>query len=322
MPTTPTIPAAQPRSAERVGVLAGVAAYGLWGVFPLYFHLLAPTSALEILCHRILWSLVVMAIVLSVRRDWTWIPPLVRSPRRLIELAVAAVLIAINWLVYVWAVEEDRVVDAALGYFINPLVTVSLGVVVLGERLRRMQWVAVALGALAVLVISVGYGQVPVVALTLAFSFAGYGFLKKRITLTPSQSLTAETAILTPVAIVVMVFVATGEGTVFANEGLGMSLLLATTGVVTAVPLVLFAASARRIPLTMLGLLQYLTPSLQFLCGVFVFDEHMPPERWAGFALVWIALMCMSADAIRQLRRGTPDESTDEVVAAATPELG
>lgn len=322
MPTTPTLSSAPPRSAERIGVLAGVAAYGLWGVFPIYFHLLAPTSALEILCHRILWSLVVMALVLSVRRDWTWVPPLVRSPRRMVELAVAAVLIAVNWLVYVWAVEEDRVVDAALGYFINPLVTVSLGVVVLGERLRRMQWIAVALGALAVLVISVGYGQVPVVALTLAFSFAGYGFLKKRITLTPSQSLTAETAILTPVAVVVMILVATGDGTVFANEGVGMSLLLATTGVVTAVPLVLFAASARRIPLTMLGLLQYLTPSLQFLCGVFVFDEHMPPERWAGFALVWIALMCMSADAIRQLRRGSRSDGSDEVVAAATPELG
>jgi chloramphenicol-sensitive protein RarD len=311
-----------PHSAERIGVLAGVAAYGLWGVFPIYFHLLAPTGALEILCHRILWSLVVMAIVLAFRRDWSWIGPLARAPRRLVELTAAAALIAVNWLLYVWAVEQDRIVDAALGYFINPLVTVLLGVVVLGERLRRMQWLAVGLGALAVLVISVGYGQVPVVALTLAFSFAGYGFLKKRITLTPSQSLTAETAILTPVAIAVMAFVAADQGTVFANEGWGMSLLLATTGVVTAVPLVLFAAAARRIPLTMLGLLQYLTPSLQFLCGVFVFDEHMPPERWAGFALVWIALMCMSADAVRQLRRGARADDADEAVAAAASDLG
>lgn len=306
-------------------MLAGVAAYGIWGVFPLYFHLLSTASPVEILCHRILWSLLVMLIVLACRRDWAWIRPLLGERRRILELGVAAVLIAVNWLVYVWAVDEGRVVDAALGYFINPLVTVTLGVVVLHERLRRLQWIAVALGALAVVVIAVGYGQFPLVALTLAFSFAGYGFLKKRITLTPVQSLTTETAILAPMAILAMAYLAATGGTVFANQGAALSLLLASTGVVTALPLVLFAASARRIPLTMLGLLQYLTPSLQFLCGVFVFHESMPGERWAGFALVWVALMCMSFDAGRQLRRGaasaTPSQ-VDEVVAAATPELG
>lgn len=312
------------RSEQRIGVLAGVAAYGIWGVFPLYFHLLAPTSPLEILCHRILWSLVVMVAVLTWRRDGAWIRPLLADRRRILELAVAAVLIATNWFVYVWAVEQDRVVDAALGYFINPLVTVTLGVVVLGERLRRLQWIAVGLGTLAVVVIAVGYGQFPTVALTLAFSFAGYGFLKKRITLTPAQSLTVETAVLAPVAVLAMGYLVATDGTVFATEGWGLSVLLATTGVVTAVPLVLFAASARRIPLTMLGLLQYLTPTLQFLCGAFVFDESMPAERWAGFALVWVALMFMSADALRQLRggHGSTPSPTDEALAAATPELG
>ena len=312
-----------PRSEARTGILAGVAAYAIWGTFPIYFHLLAPAGPLEILAHRILWSLVVMLGVVAFRRDWTWIRPLLSERRRLLELALAAVLIATNWLVYVWAVEQDRVVDAALGYFINPLVTVTLGVVVLGERLRRLQWIAVALGALAVVVIALGYGQFPSVALTLAFSFAGYGFLKKRGTLTPVQSLTVETAILAPVAVLAMAYLVATEGTAFATEGWGLSALLATTGIVTAVPLVLFAASARRIPLTMLGLLQYLTPTLQFLCGVFVFHESMPAERWAGFALVWFALMCMSADALRQLRGGTTSPSpVDEAVAAATPELG
>jgi len=320
-----TPPPANGRSEARTGILAGVAAYAIWGTFPIYFHLLEPAGPLEILCHRILWSLVVMLVVVTFRRDWAWIRPLLSERRRLLELAVAAVLIATNWLLYVWAVEQDRVVDAALGYFINPLVTVTLGVVVLGERLRRAQWIAVALGALAVVVIAVGYGQFPTVALTLAFSFAGYGFLKKRITLTPVQSLTGETAILAPFAVVALGYVIATDGTAFATEGWGLSALLATTGIVTALPLVLFAASARRIPLTVLGLLQYLTPSLQFLCGVFVFHESMPAERWAGFALVWIALMFMSADALHQLRSPGPDEppsTVDEVVAAATPELG
>ncbi|MHB1138806.1 MAG: EamA family transporter RarD, partial [Microthrixaceae bacterium] len=212
--------------------------------------------------------------------------------------------------------------DAALGYFINPLVTVMLGVLVLGEQLRRLQWVAVGFGATAVAVITVGYGEVPYISLTLACAFAGYGFLKKRVTLTPAQSLGAETALLAPVAALTMVVLAGGSGLEFGDD-LGLSLLLAATGVVTAVPLVLFAASARRIPLTMLGLLQYLTPTLQFLCGVFVFDESMPAERWAGFALVWVALMCMSFDAVRQLRTGAPQlQESDEAIAAAAPELG
>jgi len=306
---------------HRLGVLAGVAAYGLWGFFPIYFHLLAPTGPLEILCHRILWSLGVMAVVLAWRRDAGWIRPLLHRPRQVAELVLAALLIAVNWLLYVWAVEQDRVVDAALGYFINPLVTVTLAVIFLGERLRGLQWTAVGLGAVAVAVIAVGYGEVPYVALALAFSFAGYGFLKKRVTLTPAQSLAAETAILAPAAAIAMLVVARNGGLAFGGD-VGLSVLLATSGVVTAVPLVLFAASARRIPLTMLGLLQYLTPMLQFLCGVFVFAEPMSAERWVGFALVWAALMCMSVDAVGRLRAGERLQDSDEAVVAATPDLG
>lgn len=305
----------------RLGVITGVAAYGIWGFFPIYFHLLAPTGPVEILCHRILWSLAVMAVVLAWRRDGSWIRPLLRRPRQLAELALAALLIAVNWLLYVWAVEQERVVDAALGYFINPLVTVMLAVVLLGERLRRLQWIAVGLGGVAVAVIAAGYGEVPYVALALAFSFAGYGFLKKRVTLTPAQSLAAETSILAPAAVVAMLVLVRHGGVAFGGD-LGLSLLLATSGVVTAVPLVLFAASARRIPLTMLGLLQYLTPTLQFLCGVFVFGEPMSVERWVGFALVWVALMCMSIDAVGRLRAGERLQDSEEAVVAATPDLG
>ena len=314
--------AGDPARDHRLGVIAGVAAYGLWGFFPIYFHLLAPTSPVEILCHRILWSLAVMAVVLAWRRDGAWIRPLLGRPRQLAELALAALLIAVNWLLYVWAVEQDRVVDAALGYFINPLVTVTLAVVVLGERLRRLQWIAVGLGAVAVAVITVGYGEVPYVALALAVSFAGYGFLKKRVTLAPSQSLTAETAILAPVAAIAMAVMAKhGNGLEFSSDP-AMSALLATSGVVTAVPLVLFAASARRIPLTMLGLLQYLTPTLQFLCGVLIFDEPMSATRWVGFGLVWAALTFMSVDAVGRLRAGERLQDSDEAVVAATPDLG
>ncbi len=305
----------------RIGIAAGIAAYGIWGFFPIYFHLLSPAGPIEILCHRILWSLAVMVAVLAFRRDFSWIRPLWARPRQLAELALAAVLIAVNWLIYVWAVEQDRVVDAALGYFINPLVTVMLAVVLLGERLRRLQWIAVGLGAAAVAVIAVGYGEVPYVALALALSFAGYGFLKKRVTLTPAQSLSAETAILAPAAAFAMIVLARGNGVEFGADP-GLSLLLATSGVVTAVPLVLFAASARRIPLTMVGLLQYLTPTLQFLCGVLVFHEPMSAERWAGFALVWVALMCMSFDAVRGLRSGEHLLDSDEAVVAAAAELG
>lgn len=309
------------RRDQRLGIIAGIAAYGIWGFFPIYFHLLAPAGPVEILCHRILWSLAVMVVVLVWRRDGGWIRPLLRQPRQLAELALAAVLIAVNWLLYVWAVEQNRVVDAALGYFINPLVTVMLAVILLGERLRRLQWIAVGLGAVAVAVIAVGYGEVPYIALALAFSFAGYGFLKKRVALTPVQSLATETAILAPAAAIAMLVLA-GNGDLEFGKDLGLSMLLATTGLVTAVPLVLFAASARRIPLTMLGLLQYLTPTLQFLCAVFIFNEPMPAERWVGFALVWAALMCMSADAVSRLRSGEQLQDSDEAVVAATPDLG
>lgn len=298
----------------RVGVAAGVAAYGLWGSFPLYFRLLEPAGALEVMAHRILWSLVVVGAVLVVRRSRSWIRVAVGDRRTVLDVAAAAALIGVNWLVYVWAVNDGRVVDAALGYFINPLVTVMLGVLVLGERLRRAQWWAVGLGAVSVVVIAVGYGRFPWVSFVLAFSFAGYGFLKRRIPLRPVESLAGETVLLAPVAALALVVVSRnpdgspemfGGGLNFGREGWVVSLLLATAGIATATPLALFATAARRIPLSMLGLLQYLTPAAQFVIGVAVFGEDMPPERFAGFLLIWIALVLLSVDAVRLVRSAT-----------------
>ena len=208
-----------------------------------------------------------------------------------------------------WAVEQGRVLEASLGYFINPLVTVALGVVVLGERLSRLQLVAVGLGAVSVLVLAVAYGSFPFISVTLAFSFAGYGFIKKTVHLGPLHSLTAETAVLVPVATAALVWVGRNEGLKFANDG-RLSVLLAAAGVVTAFPLLLFAASAKRIPLTLLGLLQYITPSMQFIAAVAIFDEEMSPDRWVGFGIIWIALMVLSTDAFRQMRTGPLDVTT------------
>lgn len=299
----PEDPARSPdESGLRHGVLAGVAAYSIWGLFPLYFHRLDEASALEILSHRVVWSLVVTAVPLFITRLRGRRSPMQLTARLVGPLAAAAALIALNWLVYVWAVNHGYVVEAALGYFINPLVTVGLGVVVLREQLRRAQWIAVGFGAAAVAVLTHAYGRPPVISLVLATSFAGYGFFKKQIPLAALESLFAETAILAPVAIGTMAVLYANGTAVFARAGnASMSALLMTAGPVTAVPLVLFARSARRIPLTMLGLLQYLTPVGQFLCGVLVFHERLSPQRWVGFALVWVALVLLGADAFRGL---------------------
>jgi chloramphenicol-sensitive protein RarD len=295
---------------SRSGVALGLAAYLLWGVFPLYFPLLAPAGAVEVLLHRVLWSLVVCAVVLTVlqaRRRSAWAPvlALARSPRTLALLAVAALVIAVNWGVYIYATTTGHVIEASLGYFVNPLVTVALAVLLLGERLRRLQWAAVGVGLLAVVVLTVDYGHPPWIALVLAVSFGTYGLAKKKLGGTGGQglsaltSLTAETVLLAPLALVALVVVeATGRGS-FTADAPWHPLLLASTGVVTAVPLLLFAAAARRVPLTTTGLLQYVTPVLQLALGVLVLGERMPASRWAGFALVWVALVLLTVDMLR-----------------------
>lgn len=304
-PDEPTGRAPGAEREHRIGLLAGVTAYSLWGVFPLVFHQLRDVAAGEVLLHRLLWSFVVVAGVLAFRGDTSWVTVLRhrREDGARARLALAVTLVSVNWLVYVWAVSQENVVEAALGYYINPLITVALGIVVLGERLRRLQLVALAFGAASVAVLTVAYGRVPWVALVLACSFAGYGFIKKAVAVPAMTSLAVETAIALPVAAVGLLVLEGRGDAAFLHGSAGRDLLLLTLGVVTAAPLVLFGTAARRIPLSMLGLLQYLTPTGQLLCGVLVLNEPLPPERLAGFVLVWVALMVLTADALRAARR-------------------
>lgn len=287
----------------RRGFLLGLGAYVLWGLFPLYFRLLDAATPLEVLAERIVWSLAVMVAVLLVRRRWSWIGPLLKQPRQLLMLCVAAVMIATNWGIYIYAVNTGRVVESSLGYFINPLVTVVLGVVVLHEHLRRLQWIAVALGAAAVLVLTVEYGTLPWISLSLAFTFGTYGLLKKTLDMSAVESLSVETAVLAPLAFLYLGWLWRDGEAATQQHGWTIAVLLATTGVVTVVPLLMFGAAATRIPLTWLGLLQYVTPVLQFLIGVVIFGEVMSPARWAGFILVWTALVILAAESLANSRR-------------------
>jgi len=286
------------------GLLHGVGAYALWGLLPLYFTVLEPAGPDEIVAHRALWSLLVCAVLVAVTRSWRAFVAVLRSPRTLGLLALAVVLLATNWLVFVLAVAADQVVDASLGYFVNPLVTVTLAVVVLGERLRRVQQVALACGAAAVLVLTFAYGKVPWIALTLAVSFGLYGLIKSRVgrRVAVVPGFTAETLVLAPVAAGYLAWLAVRGDSTFVGHGAGHAALLALSGLVTTVPLLLFGAAAARLPLSLVGLLQYLTPVLQLLIGVVVLHEEMPPARWWGFALVWLALVVLGVDAARTSR--------------------
>ncbi|MFK0232107.1 EamA family transporter RarD [Streptomyces vinaceus] len=288
---------------QRTGLLYGFGAYGMWGLVPLFWPLLKPSGAIEILAHRMVWSLGVVGILLLAMGRWAWIRDLLRRPRKLGLTALAASVISVNWGLYIWAVNNGAVVEASLGYFINPLVTIAIGVLVLGERLRRAQWAAVAIGVAAVLVLAVGYGRPPWISLVLAFSFATYGLIKKKLNMGGVESLAAETALLFPPALGYLLWLGAQGRSTFASEGLGHASLLAATGLVTAVPLVFFGAAAIRVPLSTLGLLQYLAPVFQFGLGVVYFHEAMPPERWAGFSLVWVALALLTWDALRTARR-------------------
>ncbi len=293
--------ATPPTPVSPRGLLYGLIAYGLWGMFPLYFPLLEPAGAVEILAQRMVWSLIVSSLILTVVRGWRAI---VGMPARVWLLVVAAaVLISVNWGIYIWAVNNGRVVEAALGYFINPLVSVLLGVLLFRERLRMGQWAAVGLGVASVLVLAVAGGAFPWVALTLAMSFGFYGLVKKVIPLTPTASLTAEGLVQFVPAVGYLVAIGVLGTSTFASLGPGHALLMASSGLVTCVPLLAFAAAAQSLPLSVLGLLQYLTPVIQFLIGVFWFGEPMPAYRWVGFALVWLALIVFTADALRQARR-------------------
>ncbi|WUS31154.1 EamA family transporter RarD [Streptomyces sp. NBC_01255] len=304
----------------RAGLLYGIGAYAMWGLVPLFWPLLKPAGAVEILAHRMVWSLLFVGIALLALRRWSWIPELARSPRKLALITVAAAVISVNWGLYIWSVNTGHVVEASLGYFINPLVTIALGVLVLKERLRPAQWAAVGVGFAAVLVLAIGYGQPPWISLTLAFSFAIYGLVKKKLNLGGLESLAAETAVQFLPALGYLVWIGTQGTLAFGSEGAGHAALLAATGIVTAVPLVCFGAAAIRVPLSTLGLLQYLAPTFQFLLGILYFHEAMPPERWAGFSLVWLALTLLTWDALRTARRSRAAMATASAEAVASVE--
>ena len=287
---------------RRPGLAFGLGAYALWGLFPLYFPLLEPAGGLEIVAHRVVWSLAFIALLLTVLRAWRRVRAVVADRRAMLILVGAAVLISGNWLIFVYGVNSGQVVETSLGYFINPLVSVLLGVVVLGERLRTPQWVAVAIAAVGVVVLTLDHGRPPWIALSLAATFGLYGLLKKLVRVEAAPGLFLETAIVVVPALVVLgVLHGQGEGTA-GNAGTGHLLLLIGSGIATAVPLLLFAAATSRIPLSTVGLLQYLTPSMQLAIGVFVYDEPMPPVRLVGFAVVWLALVVFTVDTLRAAR--------------------
>lgn len=296
------VPAVPPPRDRTFGAGLGfaVSAYALWGVLPLYFVVLGPAGPWEIVGLRIVLGLIFCAVLLTLTRGWAAFLRLARQGRVLGVMAIAAVFIYINWITYVVATLEGHVVEAALGYFINPIVTVLLGVLILRERLRPAQWAAVGISAVAILVIAIGYGSFPGIALTLAFSFGIYGFLKKRVgsQVDAVSGFTLETAILTPVAIGQLVVVAATTGIVTGTAGAPHLVLMLLAGAVTATPLLLFASAARRLPLVYLGLTQYLAPVIQFLIGVVLLKEEMPLERWIGFGLVWVALIVLTIDML------------------------
>lgn len=288
----------------RRGVVLGATAYGLWGLSPLYWTLLGAGGALETLAHRMVWSLVVMlgALWWLGRRRGTGfatVRAVLADRRRVGLLAIAAVLIAVNWGGFIWGVNNGHVVEAALGYFTGPLVSVLIGVLVLGERLRTGQWVAVALGTVAVVVLTIGYGQVPWIALVLAFSFSTYGLVKKLAGVPAVESVGIEAGIALVPALGYLCFVEIDGSGTFFSLGMGHALLLVGGGIVSTLPLLAFGGAAVRILLSMIGLLQYLTPVLQFALGVLVFREQMPPQRWLGFAIVWLGLAVLTADGMR-----------------------
>ena len=283
-------------------MLLGLTAYLLWGLFPLYWPLLRPAEATEILAHRIVWSLLFLTFLLG--RDGGFKRILALGRRRLSLLALASLLIGSNWYFYIWGVTHSHVVETSLGYFINPLLSVALGVVLLGERLSRAQWIALALAVVAVVVLTVAHGQLPWLALVLAASFGGYGLVKKKAGVPAIESLAVETSLLFLPALGYLMW-RQGHGVgVFGHVSRGEDALLMSCGVITSIPLLCFGAAAIRVPLSTLGLMQYVAPVLQFLCGVLAFHEAMQPARWAGFGLVWVALCVFTADAVLRARAG------------------
>ncbi len=294
-------------SGRRAGVAAGLIAFVLWGLFPLYWGYLEPASPTEVLAARVVFSLVSLALLVTAVGQWGTVGAVLAEPRRRRILAVAAAIVSVNWGVFIWAVDNDHVVDASLGYFINPLVSIALGVLVLRERLRRLQWVAVGIAAIAVVYATASTGRLPWVALLLAFSFGFYGLAKKLAGVDAIASLTVEMIVLTPFALAYLAWLLARDDLVLGSQGWTHALLMMGAGPVTALPLLFFGFAAHRVPLSVIGPLQYIAPTLQLIIGVWLFDEPMSPQRWLAFAGVWVALGVFTLDALVHARQRQPE---------------
>ena len=285
------------------GILFGVGAYLIWGFFPIYFKALQSVPPLEIMFHRVVWCFVFVVFLILLKKEWAGLKAQIASPKVFLIYTLAAGLLAANWLIYIYGVNTDQVVETSLGYFINPLLNVALGVLLLGERLRPTQWVPVGLAAAGVIYLTIQYGSLPWIALGLAFSFGLYGLVKKIAPLGALYGLTLETAILFLPGMIYLIFVEINGKGAFVNAGWNTSLLLALTGVITALPLLLFASAARSIPLYMVGILQYIAPTCQFLLGVLLYHEPFTPHQMIGFSLVWAALAVYWLEGLVERRR-------------------
>lgn len=288
-------------SKNKLGLIYGVSAYLLWGAFPLYWPLLEPANPLEIVSHRAVWTLVFCFVVLATTKALKSTLVTLKRPTVAIKLFLSSMLISINWLVYIWATNNEHVVEASLGYYINPLIIIGFGVIFLKEKMRTMQWAAVAIATLGVVVLTVDYGRLPWIAIALAVSWGSYGLIKKQLGLGALEGLAIETLISSVFYLAYLIYIG-NQGTGQFGQSWGLTALLISAGAVTAIPLLLFNGSTNRLPFTTIGLLQYITPTLQFSIGVWVLNEDMPTARWVGFLFIWAALVVLATDLIRSSR--------------------
>lgn len=288
-------------SKNKLGLLFGISAYSLWGAFPLYWPLLEPANPLEIVSHRAVWTLVFCFIVLAVTKALKSTLATLKQPKIAARLFLTSLLISINWLVYIWATNNGHVVEASLGYYINPLIIIGFGVLLLKEKMRPLQWAAVAIASLGVLVLTIDNGRLPYIALALAFSWGTYGLIKKQLGLGALEGLAIETFISAFFYLAYLIYIG-NQGTGQFGHSWGLTILLISAGAVTAIPLLLFNGSTNRLPFTTIGLLQYITPTLQFSVGVWVRHEEMPTARWIGFLIIWVALTTLALDLIKSSR--------------------
>jgi len=289
------------RSEHSLGLLFGVGSYVLWGLFPLYWPLLQPASPLEIVSHRAVWTLVFCLIVLALSKQLHSMIAIVKKPKIMAGLFLTTILVSINWLTYIWATNNGHVVEAALGYYINPLIIIAFGVLLLREKMRPLQWLAVGIAAIGVAILTFDYGRLPWVAISLALSWGTYGLIKKKLDLGALDGLAIETLISLIPYVGYLIYL-DNQGTGQFGQSPGLTILLVSAGAVTAIPLLLFNGSTTRLPYSTIGLLQYITPTIQFSIGVWIRHEDMPAARWIGFVVIWLALIALAVDLVRSSR--------------------